>query len=188
VQLPTTDSRRQVQVAIGDRRRQTALPRPLPIAAGCDEVFNPQTGLFTAQDLSGTPLLKAPEWQARFGFDYARPIGYGLTLVVANASQYSAKYGANLSFPYYQPAFIKTDLSLALQGPRNRWEFAPIGKNLGGALTAGSCFNQNSQNANLFGGQITGGTVRGPAGVDEIACFVDRGREIWLRLTLRPLS
>jgi hypothetical protein len=25
--------------------------------------------------------------------------------------------------------------------------------------------------------QITGGTTRGPAGVDELACFMDRGRE-----------
>jgi iron complex outermembrane receptor protein len=158
------------------------------IAAGCNEDFSPQIGLFTAQDLSGTPLLKAPEWQVSFGLDYERPIGHGLVLVVGNANQYSAKYKADLGFPYYQPAFIKTDLSLALQGPRDRWEFALIGKNLGGALTTGNCFNQNSQNGLVFGGQITGGTGRGLAGVDEIACFIDRGREVWLRLTLRPLS
>src|SRR5690606_26632956 len=39
------------------------------IAMGCDTVPNPVTGLYTAQDMSGAPLLRAPRVQANFGFD-----------------------------------------------------------------------------------------------------------------------
>lgn len=157
------------------------------IAAGCDSLMR-ANGLFSAQDLSGTPLPRAPEWQANFGFDYETSVGHGMTLSLNNNSRYSSRYRANLAFPYYQPAYFKTDLGLALRGRRDRWELALIGKNLGDKLTTGNCANQNAQGGNVLGGVVTGGTGRGPAGVNEIACFVDRGREVWLRLTLRPVS
>jgi iron complex outermembrane recepter protein len=75
-----------------------------------------------------------------------------------------------------------------VRGPHDRWKLALIGKNLGDTLTTGACGGLNAQGGNLRGGAVTGGTGRGPAGVEEIACFVDRGREVWLRLTLRPLG
>ena len=40
----------------------------------------------------------------------------------------------------------------------------------------------------VLGGVVTGGTVRGPAGVDELVCYMDRGRELWVRLTFRPYN
>ena len=159
------------------------------VAEGCNRTLNPNTGLFLTQDLAGHPLVRAPNWQVNFGFDYERPVGYGLTLVVANNNQYSSKYPANLSNrrDIYQRAYMKNDLSLALRGPRDRWEVAVIGKNLGNRLTSGNCPSYNAAGATL-GGLVTGGAVRGPAGVDEVACFLDRGREVWLRLTLRPTN
>lgn len=157
------------------------------IAAGCDRVLDPKTGLFTAQDLSGTPTIRAPDWQVNFGFDYETGIGHDLTVAVSSNSHYSSSYRAVLGFPYDQPAYLKTDFSLALRGPRDRWEFAFVGRNLGGKLTAGSCSVVNAQ-IEIGPGDVTGGTGPGPAGVNEIACFVDSGREVWLRLTLRPLS
>src|SRR5690606_27916710 len=44
------------------------------IALGCTEIVDPQTGLNTSADLSDTPLIRAPEWQATFGFSYEMPI------------------------------------------------------------------------------------------------------------------
>ena len=78
---------------------------------------------------------------------------------------------------------------MTLQGPKDRWEFAVIGKNLNNAITTGNCSNSNAQGGLLPGTQLTGvASGRGPAGIDEIGCWVDRGREVWLRLTLKPFS
>lgn len=158
------------------------------IAAGCNLDLNPATGLFTAQDLSGSPLLRAPKWQVNFGFDYEKDIGNDLKLVLSNTNQYSSSYNTVLLDPFYQKAFIKADVSLTLQGPKDRWEFALIGKNLNNAITTGLCNNFNGQGGVVLGGQVTGGTGRGLAGRDEVACFLDRGREVWLRLTLKPFA
>lgn len=160
------------------------------IAEGCDQLLNPVTGLYTSQSLSGGRLVRAPDWQASFGFDYERPIGDGLTLVVSNANQYSSRYLANLGdrADFYQQGFIKSDVTLALRGADDRWEVALIGKNLTDRLTVGNCVNFNAANGQILGGQVTGGTTRGPAGVDEVGCFADRGREVWVRLTYRPAN
>jgi iron complex outermembrane receptor protein len=155
------------------------------IAEGCTELLNPATGRFTAQNLAGKPLTRAPDWQLSFGFDYDIAIGRGLTLVVSNSNQYSSKYLAFLGLrkDFYQSAFFKTDLTFALKAPDNRWEVALIGKNLANRLTSSSCTAINAQNG-TFGGQLTGGTVRGPAGIDELGCYMDRSRELWLRLSV----
>ena len=111
-----------------------------------------------------------------------------MKLIVANTQQYSSRQLVNLSFPFYQNAFIKSDLSLTLQGPRDRWEIALIGKNLNNAITTGACTNSNFQGGNLPGTEMTGTNLVGPAGKDEIGCIVDRGREVWVRITYKPLS
>lgn len=158
------------------------------IAEGCDQLLNPATGLYTSQDLKGAPLVRAPNWQANFGFDYEMPVRDGMKLILASDSQYSSKYTTILGDrpDFFQGAFIKTDLSLTLQGRDDRWELALIGKNLNNKLTAGNCVNLNHANGQILGGEVTGGTGRGPAGVDEVTCFVDRGRELWIRATFRP--
>jgi outer membrane receptor protein involved in Fe transport len=168
------------------------------IAAGCNETFSPLVnsrpgglpplGGFTAQNQSGLPLTRAPKWQTTFGFDYERDIGNGLTVVLSSATQYSSKYLTGLGRVYYQPSFFKTDFSVTLQGPRDRWEVAFIGKNLNNALTAGLCSNSNLQGGLLPGTEITGTNAVGPAGTDEIGCWMDRGREVWLRLTMKPFN
>ncbi|CAN7342742.1 TonB-dependent receptor [Phenylobacterium sp. LjRoot219] len=160
------------------------------VGEGCNQALNPATGLFTGQNLEGRPLVRAPDWQANFGFSYETDIGHGMSVVLANENQYSSKYLTVLGLrdDFYQRGFIKTDLSLTFRGPEERWEFALIGKNLGGELTTGNCSVSNIANGSVLGGQVTGGTTRGPAGIDEVACYMDRGREVWLRLTVRPFN
>ena len=159
------------------------------VAEGCNQVLNPVTGLYTAQNLAGAPLVRAPEWQTSFGFSYETPIGNGMNIVLASDTMYSSKYLTALGnrSDFYQPSYFKTDVSITLQGPRDRWEFAIIGKNLNDALTSEHCDPFNVANG-IFPGEVTGGTTRGPAGIDETQCFVDRGREVWLRLTLKPFN
>jgi iron complex outermembrane receptor protein len=163
-------------------------------AAGCTTVFNPVTQRFTGQNLAGQPLIRAPDWQATFGFDYNIPIGNEMNLLISNSNQYSSDYLAYLGLrpDFTQKGYWKSDLSVTMQGPRDRWEVALIGKNIFDRLTSHNCTAANIQNS-IFGGQVTGAlptaaVQRGPAGVDELACFMDRGAEVWLRLTVKPFN
>jgi hypothetical protein len=172
------------------------------VEAGCNEVFSASAnnipglgalGGFTAQNQSGLPLVRAPLWESTFGFDYEHDIGNDMKLVVADTTQYSSKFLTGLGRVYYQPSFFKTDLSLTIQGPKDRWEFALIGKNLNNAITSANCENFNDNGGLLAGTEITGRSVTqplhaGPAGIDEEGCFMDRGREIWMRVTFKPFN
>lgn len=162
------------------------------IAQGCNENYsataNAGIGGFTATNESGLPLVRAPTWQINFGFDYQTVVWRGMTLIFASSTQYSSKYLTGLGEVYYQPEFFKTDLSATLQDRRDRWELAVIGKNLNNALTSGNCTNYNAQGGLLPGTEITGTNLRGPAGSDEVGCYMDRGRELWLRVTLKPTN
>jgi iron complex outermembrane receptor protein len=167
-------------------------------AMGCVLINDPITGnirhvqgaeLGTAQDVSGSPLVRAPKWQVNFGFDYERDVGNGMSIILSNNNHLSSRYNTNLNLAYYQKSFLKSDVSLTLRGPRDRWEFALIGKNIGNQLTAGTCNNFNGQAGGPFlGVQTTGGTNSGLSGIDEVGCFMDRGREFWLRLTVKPFA
>jgi iron complex outermembrane receptor protein len=163
------------------------------IAAGCNQILSAATGLFQAQQLSGTPMVRAPTWQANFGFDYTLPVGRDYQLVFTNSNSYSSKFVTNLAanrpnHDNYQSSFVKSDIGVSLQAPDGLWEFAVIAKNVADKITAGNCATSNAANGVIFGGQVTGGTGVGPAGVDEAECWGDVGREVWLRLTIRPLA
>ena len=160
------------------------------IAEGCNQFLNASTGLYTSQNLAGLPLVRAPDWQANIGADYERRIGHDMNLILSSNTQVSTKYLDDLGLrsDFYQSGFYKTDLSVTVQGPKDRWEIALIGKNLNNALTTGSCTNYNLAAGQIFGGQVTGGTTAGPAGKDELGCFIDRGRQVWMRLTLKPFN
>lgn len=157
------------------------------IAQGCDQVFNSDTGLFTAQDLSGQPLLRAPEWTGNVGFDYEVPLDSGMSIGFGASTRYSDDYFTNLvELPdYTQDSYTKTSANVVLRGVDDKWEIALIGKNLEDEITAGVCSNSNTQNGTIFGGQVSGGATQGPAGSDELGCVAERGRELWVRFTLR---
>lgn len=160
------------------------------IAEGCDQLLNPVTGRFTSQDLAGRPLVRAPDWTASVGFDYEIPIGSALNLSIGAATRYSSEFYTNLvELPdYVQDSYFKTSANIALRGQNDAWEVALIGNNLSNEITAGLCSNSNTQNGTVFGGQLAGGPVKGPAGSDELGCVPERGREVWLRLTFKPTS
>lgn len=161
------------------------------IAQQCNQFLNPSTDLFTAQDLSGTPLIRSPEWQATFGFSYETPINSGWQLVFTNSNQYSSRFVTYLATERpnndnFQKSFIKTDVSVAIGDTDDRWELALIGKNITDKITSSTCQASNFAGGNLLGGQITGGPTSGPAGYSEAGCNTERGRSVWVRLTLRP--
>ena len=156
-------------------------------AEGCNQLINPDTGRFTSQDLSGVQLVRAPDWTASFGFDYEKPLADGMTLAFGSTVRYSDEYYTNLVAlrDYRQESYFKTSANIALRGADDKWEVALIGTNLGNEITAGVCSNSNTANGTIFGGQLAGGPVKGPAGSDELGCVAERGRELWVRLTWR---
>jgi iron complex outermembrane receptor protein len=160
------------------------------IAEGCNQQFSAATGQFNAQDLSNSPLPRGPRWQVNFGFDYERPVSRDMTLVVTSNNNYTSRFqrAAGLRPDFYQSPAVKADLSLALRGRNDRWEIAVIGKNITGKITATGCATSNLANGAIFGPEVTGTDHRGLAGEAEVVCRLDPGREVWLRLTLRPFS
>lgn len=157
------------------------------IAEGCDQLFNPATGRYMAQDLSGRRLVRAPEWTLYGGFNRELYLSNGMGLGFGGGARYVSEYATTLvDLPgFEQGGFVKYDANIALRAPNDRWEVALIGSNLGNKLTRGWCVNSNVQNGTVFGGQVAGDVEPGPAGSDEAACFIERGREIWARLTWR---
>lgn len=156
-------------------------------------VVNGQSGYYTAQDLSGTRLIRSPEWAANFGFDYEMPVGSGLNLRLTNNNQYSAKYPTFLALgrpngDNYQDSFVKIDASIALRDADDRWEVALVGKNLTDKVTASNCSAGNFAGGNIIGGSVTGGTTSGPVGFSEVGCFSEAGRAVYLRLTVKPFG
>jgi iron complex outermembrane recepter protein len=144
-----------------------------------------------AQDLSGTPLVRAPAWQANLGFDYEVPVKGDYTLVFSNSTEISSRF---VTYPAanrpnndnYQSAFAKVDLSLALRAPGERWELAVIGKDINDKITSGNCVSSPLLTETVP--NSSGGTTRSIFGIDPAGCFVDPGREVWLRLTVRPFA
>jgi outer membrane receptor protein involved in Fe transport len=158
------------------------------IAEGCNQAFNTVTERYQGQDLTGLPLPRAPEWQANLGVEYELPVSDDMRLALASDGQYNSRYLANLGRrpDFYQQAFAKLNASIALKGREDRWEVALIGNNLTDKLTTGSCGSLNYAGGQVAPGIISGAVDKGPAGSDELHCIFDRGREVWLRLTLRP--
>jgi iron complex outermembrane recepter protein len=127
------------------------------------------------------------------GFNYSYPLANSYKLVFTNNNSFSSRYVAVTAVnrpnnDNYQASYAKVDLGVTLQSPDKRWEVSLLGKNINDKIIAGFCSNSNYANGAILGGQITGGTARGAAGIDEMGCFSDPGREIWLRLTWRPLG
>ncbi|MDR2857813.1 MAG: TonB-dependent receptor [Novosphingobium sp.] len=181
------------------------------VALGCDQIFarnanqtppgpagavlvNGQYGFYTAQqDLSGLPLIRAPQFQANFGFNYEMPVASGYKLVFSNSNQFSTRMMRFLAInrpdnDNFQESFIKVDASVALRGPNDRWEIALIGKNINDKITAGICSAGNYAGGLAVVPAITGGTTSGAAGLGQTNCFPERGRSVWMRLTLRPFN
>jgi iron complex outermembrane receptor protein len=146
-------------------------------------------GFYTSQDLSGRALLRSPDFTATGSFDYTIPLGKKMRLTFAGDMRYSTSYYADilLEAGEKQSAYAKFGTNVTLYGPDDRWELAFIGNNLSDHLLLNRCSSSNVANgvSPFLPTPLKGGTTRNSAGVDEIICTVDTGRELWLRATIR---
>ena len=163
------------------------------IQDGCNLIFNDTTMRFQAQDLSGAPLPKAADWTVTGGIDYDMPVGDSFALALGVNAQYSSKFLRGLGRfdgiqGLTQPAYAKINANIAF-GPEDKtWEVALIGKNLTDKFTSGNCTTFSAATGQIFLAPETGTSMRNAAGLDELACITDRGREVFVRLTLRPFG
>lgn len=161
-------------------------------ASDPDNIVSGQDGVGDGQDLSGEPLLRAPEWMANIGIDYQTPVFGDLTLRVGSDVSYSSSYSASsTNIDGYQKDYSKTSASIGLIGADERWSLELIGDNLTDEYVYGNCAPSSYADTLLFGqGQSIAGTgtsTGGPGGQPENACWVERGRSLLLRFTMNIL-
>lgn len=125
---------------------------------GCDQQFDATLGRFTAQDLSGRRLRKAPIFTANFGGYYETALGEALMTSFSIDANYSSKYnaGTQLQPLAVQQAFTKIDATWRLFTEDRKWELAVIGRNL-------------TNKRNLINGIDRTGTG-GAKGTDGVTC------------------
>lgn len=155
---------------------------------------NGVSGFYNAQQLSGTQMIRAPEWSANLGFDYEMPVGSGLKLRLGNNNQYSSKYPSFLAAgrpnrDNLQRGYLKIDASIAISSDDDRWEVALLGRNLTDKLVTSNCSPSNTAGGIFLGTDFSGGNRQGTMGFAEKLCFPDGGgRQVAVRLTVRPFN
>jgi hypothetical protein len=75
---------------------------------------------------------------------------------------------------------------------RRFWQVAFIANNITNKITnkitTGACTLLAYNVGQVLPGSVTGGPTTGPAGTAENTCVARPGRELWVRVTLRPLA
>jgi iron complex outermembrane receptor protein len=163
------------------------------IAEGCNQLLNPSTGQYGAQDLSGRGLVRAPLWASTFGADYNTTVWNDKTLVLGANMNYTDSYQTALpDLPHFrQPGFEKYDANITLIGANDGWEASVIGTNITNKLTMAWCANSNARNGTILGGQQSGFPTAIPPGSSQVDhdqnfCSLDPPRAVWFKLTLHP--
>ncbi|WP_340317901.1 TonB-dependent receptor [Rhizorhabdus argentea] len=107
---------------------------------GSNVVITPAgpTDIANAQDLSGRPLNRAPDWSGNVGATYERRLGQGLTLSFSGDAAYTGAYYvlAEEDPRSRQRKAWRFNASATLRGPDDRWELSLIGTNLTNTLRA----------------------------------------------------
>ena len=135
------------------------------------------TTVGNAQDLSGRPLARSPNWSGNVGATYEREIGGGLTASISSDALYTGSY---FSLPEEDPRSRvreawRYNASIRLRGRNDKWELALIGTNLTNVLrsvssTAVAATGGKTGTPNAFLGDLIG-SVSDPRAVTIQARF-----------------
>lgn len=90
------------------------------------------TGVGGTQDLSGTPLVRAPKWNLTGGFTYDLPLSDDIGLGFSADANYTSGYWLqeNQNPVAWQEGFARLNASVRLHQADDNWELAVIGRNL----------------------------------------------------------
>ncbi len=150
------------------------------IAQGC-VIDGPDAGVVPdLQDLSGRPLARAPRWSGNFGFNYQQVFDGVKFSLGSQASVQSKSFLSQEDIPWgIRPNTFLVDANVSVGSENGSWELALIGKNLSNKYYGVAGFQEGQTGV----ASSTGTTVGMPA---DYSSIVNRGREVWIRLTLRP--
>jgi iron complex outermembrane receptor protein len=120
------------------------------------------------------------------------PVMNDYKLEFSNNNSYTTRYVTDLAIDRpgndnYQGSFAKIDAGLKLQDPTNFWEVALIAKNINNKVTSGNCASSAYKEGVIIPNP-SGTAAPSPFGYDAMTCFADPGREVWLRVTVRPFG
>lgn len=150
-------------------------------AQGCNQslVSAGPPSVYQAQDLSGRPLVRAPEWGLNAGLYYETTIGGTLQLAVGGDATYTDSFNAEFeSDPRsVQKSVWKYDANIALKDEKGSWEVALIGKNLTNKLRIVNAFS-------VAGTGSLAGTA-GPSTLSDKHGSYSEPRTVMLQLTVR---
>lgn len=84
------------------------------------------------QDLSGTPLVRAPKWNLTGGATYDTPVSGNVNLGLSADANYSSGYWLleNQNPVGWQDGFVRLNATVRLHEADDKWELAFIGRNL----------------------------------------------------------
>ena len=159
------------------------------VSQGCNRLpvprFDPVTGAplgtsFSAQDLSGTQVERAPEWTMSHGFTFELPMSDTLTVSFGGDANYTDSFTPD---PSHDPRARQADVwrfngFASVKGPRDGWEVSLIGRNLTNKLRAATVFEYPNTGAAFPGFETPG------LGADLAAGYTE-ARSVMLQLTLR---
>lgn len=130
------------------------------------------------QDLSGTELVRAPDWTGNLGADYISPDLGGFKIGLNGNFTFSDSFFTDVvSSPGgRQPAYQLFDAGIRVMDASENFELALLGRNLSNEYY----FTRSADNP--FSGSAPGGTS---TLLGDTVAVPSRGREIWLRATFR---
>src|SRR5690606_31530504 len=118
-------------------------------------------------DLSGTPLSRAPKWNAVMGFVSQIPVGSNLVIGLNGDMNYSSSYltQEDGNPNAIQDTFIKVNAGISLGSRDEKWKVSLIGRNLTNEYIV--LYSTSKPASVAVAGQ-------GP----DIGGWVDRGRQV----------
>lgn len=144
------------------------------IAMGCDQQQVVAGGPFTAQDLSGERLFRAPDWSVQGGFTATLPVGEAQKFALSSDISYSSGYyGQATNKPEsWQRGYPMIDANLTYFDDARGISLGIVGRNLTNEYVYFRSLDQ------VFTGSGTGTNIVTPS--DTLA-LINRGRQIMLR-------
>jgi outer membrane receptor protein involved in Fe transport len=144
------------------------------IGAACYAGQTPAQGCIVtngvaAQDLSGRPLERAPDWSGAASFNYEQPIGSNLLFGLSGDATYSGSYYSMQALHpgSKQDSYWKLGGSVRISSQDKTWELALIGRNLTNKYT------------------LLISTDRSNGLPGEVAAYTNRAREVTIQGTYR---